>query len=429
MTKSRAYSAVDVQRVSVESWLAGREGGSVWIGIDVGKDECMMVLRWPDGRFERPVRWENPGQIPLAVGCLCRVVQGGLSLTVAMESSGTYGDALRQALADAGLAVQRVAGKATKDYAEVFDGVPSQHDGKDAAILAELGAIGKSVPWAWQAPSADQQQLSLHVELLDIYQRQWVVWVNRIEAWVARHWPEVGKLLDLGSVTLLELLVAYGGPAAVAADPSAAARLAGWGRRWLKPSKIAEVIASAHATLGVRATEVDCQRVRHYAAEALRALREVQEHRRGLAQHSHDCPDVQRLAPALGLATACVLRVAAGDPATYQCGRAYQKALGLNLTERSSGRYKGRLKISKRGSGLARRWMYLAALRLVRQDGVSRWYARKVARDGGNHRPALVAVMRKMALGIYRCAVDGVNFDPRRLFANTRATEPAVSRR
>ena len=48
---------------------------------------------------------------------------------VSMESTGTYGDALRAALAAAGLEVHRVGGKAAHDYAEVFDGVPSQHPG------------------------------------------------------------------------------------------------------------------------------------------------------------------------------------------------------------------------------------------------------------------------------------------------------------
>ena len=64
-------------------------------------------------------------------------------VTVAMESSGTYGDALRQAVCDAGIAVLRVSGKAVKDQAETFDGVPSQHDGKDAAIIADLCGRGK----------------------------------------------------------------------------------------------------------------------------------------------------------------------------------------------------------------------------------------------------------------------------------------------
>ena len=66
-----------------------------------------------------------------------------------MESSGTYGDPLRQALSDAGLEVQRVSAKAVKDQAETFDGVPSQHDGKDAAIIADLCAGAKGGRGGW----------------------------------------------------------------------------------------------------------------------------------------------------------------------------------------------------------------------------------------------------------------------------------------
>jgi transposase len=416
MSKKKAYSAVDVQRVSMESWLAGRPAGTVWVGVDVGKDDCKMVFRWQDGEFERPVRWENPGQIPLAVACLQAVVGSGRPVQVVIESTGTYGDPFRQALADAGLSVRRVSGKVAKDYAEVFDGVSSQHDGKDAAALAELGSIGKSVAWDWREPSSAEQQLGHEVELVDIYQQHWLEWANRIEAWLARHWPELGKLLALGSVTMLELLQEYGSPAALAADPRAGQKLSGWGGPLLKSEKIAEVIASGRRTLGVRVTEADRRRVMCFAAEALRALRQVQACKKALKAHSRGCRDVGLLASALGLATACVLHVEAGDASEYASGGAYVKALGLNLKERSSGRYKGQLKITKRGSARARRWLYLAALRLVSREGVSGWYARKVARDGGQRKRAVVGIMRKVALGIYRCVRDDVAFDARRLF-------------
>jgi hypothetical protein len=33
------------------------------------------------------------------------------------------------------------------DYAEILDGVPSQHDGKGPVVLAELVALGNGVPW------------------------------------------------------------------------------------------------------------------------------------------------------------------------------------------------------------------------------------------------------------------------------------------
>ena len=41
----------------------------------------------------------------------------------------------------------------------------------------------------------------------------------------------------------------------------------------------------------------------------------------------------------LGWATACVLWVYLGNPANYHSAEAYRKAMGLNLKERSSGRY------------------------------------------------------------------------------------------
>src|SRR5262249_46660642 len=103
----------------------------------------------------------------------------------------------------------------------------------------------------------------------------------------------------------------------------------------------------------------------------------------------------------------------------YPCGEAYRKAMGLNLTEKSSGTVRGELRLSKRGDPRARRWLYLAALRLVQRDrGVRQWYQAKKARDGGGReiKRALVAVMRKLALALYQVGARGAAFDPARLF-------------
>ena len=102
-----------------------------------------LVARWPDAQFERPWLVAQPEQLPDLLALLRQLGQEH-ALTVAREPSGTDGDPFRQALTDAGLCVLRVSPKAAHDYAEVFDGVPSQHDGKDAAVIAELSAQGKS---------------------------------------------------------------------------------------------------------------------------------------------------------------------------------------------------------------------------------------------------------------------------------------------
>ena len=112
--RREAYRAVDVKRVSVESMVADRPKEAACVGFDVAKREILTVVRWPDGDFERPWRAANPEEIPELIGRL-EALAAGRSLVVALESTGTYGDALRQALTDARLNVQRVSGKAVHE--------------------------------------------------------------------------------------------------------------------------------------------------------------------------------------------------------------------------------------------------------------------------------------------------------------------------
>lgn len=123
----------------------------------------------------------------------------------------------------------------------------------------------------------------------------------------------------------------------------------------------------------------------------------------------------------MGNATACLLFTYLGDPAKYHCAAAYVKAMGLNLTERSSGRYQGRLKISKRGSAAVRYWMYLAALRLARKTSPVRpWYLRKKHKESDKAGKALVGIMRRLGLALYHTAALGEVFEPARLFPGKR---------
>jgi transposase len=118
----------------------------------------------------------------------------------------------------------------------------------------------------------------------------------------------------------------------------------------------------------------------------------------------------------VGVPSACVLWASLGDPRQYSSGGAYRKAMGLNLVEHSSGTYQGALRISKRGQPRVRRWLYLAVVRLIRHEGVRAWYQAKKQRGEKATKKALIGVMRKLALALYRVAVAGVSFEARRLF-------------
>ena len=273
MKTKRTYRAKDVNDVRISEVVAGRQGEAATVGIDVGKEDLFLVLRWrEDGSFAGPWQAKNITQIREVVELIATLAKR-CRLVVAMEPTGTYGDALRYALTQAGLEVHRVQGKAAHDYAEIFDGVPSQHDRKDAAVVAELAALGKSTPWPYAAESPADQERHYQVQRLDAIQERIQAWSGRLEGLLARHWPEVPKLLALSSTSLLKLLEHYGDPAAVAADPDARQRLAGWGRRFLSEEKIAAVLTSAEESVGVPPGTFQKQWLQECARELLAARR------------------------------------------------------------------------------------------------------------------------------------------------------------
>lgn len=69
MKRSRTYRAKGVKKVDWEEVARGREREGVHVGLDVGKRAFLGVVRWEDGRFERPWLVENPGRFESSWSC------------------------------------------------------------------------------------------------------------------------------------------------------------------------------------------------------------------------------------------------------------------------------------------------------------------------------------------------------------------------
>ncbi len=432
MKRKNPYSLVSVNDVSIEVLARDRLGQKAAVGIDVAKNELVVCVVWADRVFERPWRVKSPGELGVLVDRLVELNRR-CPLTVAMESSGTYGDCFRQAAEDAKLAVHRVSAKAVKDDSEGFDGVPSSHDGKDSAIIGTLCMNGRSMPWRWSGIGANQSSASQSngessnddaairywVRRLDASQRIRQLWCGKLEGMLARHWPEAGRVLVQTSPTLVSALEHWGDPRLMAADPEAPQKLSSFGGRYLSDAKIAQLIDSAKSTVGVRMNRWTAAEMKDIAGSINRRRRTTARCRRELKKLTKQNTAIQSQATVVGFATACVLWMCLGDPAQYHSAGAYRKAMGLNLTERSSGIYKGRLKLSKRGQRLARKWLFFSALRYMAEPSVKRWAAAKKQRDGGRGGKAIAAVMRRLAMALWHVG-QGEVFDPKRLFPGAR---------
>jgi len=276
-----------------------------------------------------------------------------------------------------------------------------------------MQARGLSEPW----PQESEQHKELRAQVMkrELYSDPLERHYGRLEGKLAAHWPELCYMLDMRGGSILALLSKYPSPAQVASDSEEAARLLSQSSRGrFREEKLEKVIASAKNTVGVpmEVTERDAMRALVEEIERLRL--KVAESDQLLQRLSKQFPVTNNICDTVGLITSIVLVALVGDPSGYACSRAYQKALGLNLKERSSGKHKGKLKITKRGSGMARKYLYMATLRLIQKDPVVRaWYDKRVHPD--YKRKAVLAVMRKLAAALWHIS-QGSAFDATKLF-------------
>ncbi len=410
----RRYSCVEFKHVA---WREVRDrivGERVVVAVDVAKEDFVATVLTGAQEVLVRLRWQHPQETLAVVERLVWLGQGR-RLEAVLEPSGTYGDALVWQLRQAGIVVYRVSPKRVHDAAEVYDGVPSLHDAKAADLIGRLHLEG--ISQEWPVPSEARRTVLAVLTQLRVSKARQQGAGSRLEAQLSRHWPECLGLLGLDTATLPALLEGYGDPASVAADPAgAAALMRRIGRAGLREEKIGAVLASARRSLGVPCFAAERELLQWLAGDLLAARREVQRIERALARQVKREPVLVRMAGVVGTVSAAVLVAAVGSPQSYPTASSYLKGLGLNLKERSSGKHKGQLKITKRGPSLARFYLYFATLRLIAHDPVvKQWYGLKTSRPGAVKNKVVITLMRKLAQAVWQVA-HGSPFEVSKLF-------------
>lgn len=413
--KKHVYRATPIHLVNIARLVELFSGERVVVGVDMAKEDLFAVFMDERRQVHVTVSWKQPQDNLAVLDLLDTLSSAGARVEVAMEPTSTYGDPLRFAVLARGLPVFRVSPKRCHDAAEVFDGVPSRHDAKSAEIIARLHLDDCSEPWPLRTD--DERELAAAIRTMVMFDDHVQRNVSRLEAQLARHWPEVTRLLKLKSATLLELLSTFGCPAKVAASETKARELMRRvGRHFLAADKIDDVIISARRSQGMPMLAMERLALIELARDTRRAEKAAKKARQTVEQLSQGLESTSHMGAVIGRATAAVLVSETGDPRQFASPAALVKALGLNLVEISSGKHKGELSISKRGSGMARRYLYLGALRLIAGDGLARaWYRERLRRNGGKKKMGVVAVMRKYARALWHVA-RGAVFDSSLLF-------------
>jgi hypothetical protein len=195
--KKRIYRRMPVNDFQPETISHADLGGKLVFAIDVAKVDMVAAVAAADGHVLQTICWKAPEQNSTVLSILRGFRAAGITVEAVMEPSGTYGDVLRHQLEKEAFPVFMVSGKRTHDAKEIFDGVPSLHDAKAAAIIARLHADGLSTLLSEEVQ--ERRQLRASLAIMDLYQERYLPLVNRLESWLARHWPELPTLLELTS--------------------------------------------------------------------------------------------------------------------------------------------------------------------------------------------------------------------------------------
>lgn len=416
MKSKRTYRASRVEQVNVAELLPLIIAGCI-IAIDVAKQKFAVAIATAAGEIVKLFRFDHPTETADFLEVV-KALQAGVDegkVVAAMEPTGTYGDAIRLRMHQAGVPVRMVSPKRTYDSRELFDGVPSLHDPKSAALIAKLQAHDLSTPWTPPATHVTRLRALVDLRLFE-HQRQEMAF-GKLEAALARHWPEFGRWMNVREQSCaLQLLVTFPNPAEVAqAQDKAASLLREASRGRLSEEAVKGVLDDAQKTFGVPMVPEEVRYVRTIA-EHLRASRgALQDIDKQLREMAKTDEVFERLYRWMGPYTAAVI-VSHVDPCRYGAARKLEKGCGLNMREKSSGQTSGRVSITKRGPGVVRQVLYLFALRMIQDSAVVRaWYERRTGHTENSRHRAVVAVMRKLVKAMFYVA-RGAQFDATKLF-------------
>jgi transposase len=138
--RKREYRAVAIKKVDIERLKECTSGKRIIFSVDVAKIDFYGAFYNETKEVGLTIKWKSPDEVELLSELLNALETR--SLEVVLEPTGTYGDAFREQMERQGRDVYLVSPKRRYDASEVYDGVPSSHDGKFAAIIGKLHLEG-----------------------------------------------------------------------------------------------------------------------------------------------------------------------------------------------------------------------------------------------------------------------------------------------
>ena len=406
------------------------------VGIDIGKDthyarafDCRGI------ELSKLLRFSNTNQGYEALEDWMQEImkeKGKTEAIVGFEPTGHYWFTLGDHLQRKGHRLAIVNPFHVKCTRELDDNSQTKNDKKDPKTIAMLVKDGRFRDV--YIPEDVYQELREAVSERERLVEQMISLSNQVIRWLDIRFPEFNQVFKnwRGEAAWLTLRH-FPTPAKVAAA-GALSIVSTWRKKMKKPSlKKAEklvnlAISSIGRTAGNEAAEAALQNLLTQYEMVMRQKQDIEQLMQELLIK---VPSASKLVDikGMGMVAAAVIVSEIGDISRFNDPRQIQKMAGLSLRENSSGKHKGKTRISKRGRRRLREGLFRAMITMLATNSEFRQlHQRNLSREQNplNKMESIVALCGKLIRVIFAILTKGNDYDADRMLNDMKRSMKAA---
>jgi transposase len=347
-------------------------------------------------------------------------------IMIGFEPTGHYWFPLGHYLKERGIEFVIVAPQHVKHSKEMDDNTQRKDDRKDPRVIAKLVTEGRySIPYLPEGPYAELRVL--YDRRCELAEQQTRV-LNRIARWFDIYFPEYRKVYGkTNAVSGMMILRRAPLPKDIVALDTAGvnkiwrdAKLKGVGIK-----RAEALVAAAKDSVGIDGSYAARLELWQLLDECEFISEQMEKLMEGIDEVLASLPEAAKIMKISGIGTviAAGLLSEIGDIRRFSNPKQIQKLAGLAVVENSSGQYKGRSTISRRGRKRLRKILFQAVMVLVGHDAafccLHQYYTTR-KENPLKKLQSLMALAGKLIRVIFGMIKTGRDYDPEKMLCDIK---------
>ena len=385
--------------------------------LDIGKKVHYGYFRTSKNKDIKPFRIYNTGKsFNKFWKKLCRFKEKHMldEVVIGFESTGPYAEPIANYLRKKPVKLVQVNPLHTKRIKELTGNSPNKTDKKDPRVIADVISLGHSLTVIVPEGAAAQLRRLSHARERAMERR--TAMNNQLQDLVFVIFPELGDIIKPSTKTGMYLIKNYPDPESIVSIGIETlcniVRKISRGKFGI--DRVEKLYNAAKESVGItEGKESILLETSHLVSNIEAENRYIKSLEEQMIVYLDQIPYSHSILSVKGIGNITVAGLIGevGDFRKFKTIPEIMKLAGLDLFEVSSGKHKGRHRISKRGRALMRKLLFFAAINAVKSHGIMHARYQKMLDNGTPKIKALIAVSRKLLRIIFALARDNAQYE------------------